>query len=141
MSFWEKAGRAAIAAAMGKSNQAPAAAQPSAPRKSRSYRVGLVGESNYQAAIKRCSEGEGVQLLHEPDNPYDENAIVVVCRRGKTIGYLPRDSFVHSASLEEGKGCQATIDGIQDGTKGLRGVVLEVALCAGPIGRRRFARA
>ena len=44
----------------------------------KSYPVGLAGESNYQAAICVCREGEPVQICHEIGNPYDEDALVVV---------------------------------------------------------------
>ena len=60
---------------------------------------GIVGESNYQAALRtldagRRARGEQVtfiaELVLEPNNPYDANAVKVVAD-GKHLGYLPKD--------------------------------------------------
>lgn len=61
--------------------------------------VEVVGESNYQPAIQgllpRNVSEQGqesavtVQLVHEPDNKYDRNAVVVRASTG-VIGYLNR---------------------------------------------------
>lgn len=58
----------------------------------------VAGESHHnadgtsrQAIIPRCRVGELLRLEHEPDNPYDINAIRVLRQTGEQIGYLPRD--------------------------------------------------
>lgn len=107
----------------------------------REYRVGLVGESKYQKAIRRCGEGDDVELLHEPDNPFDQLAIAAVSERGDTIGYIGRDSWLRDAIHDQGKGCAAKIRSINGGALGLLGVVIDVELCGGPIGKRRFEHA
>jgi hypothetical protein len=43
-----------------------------------------------QTIISRCTVGEPLILEHEPDNPYDINAIRVLRRNGEQIGYLER---------------------------------------------------
>jgi len=43
-----------------------------------------------QSIIKRCSVGEVLDLVHEPHNPHDENAISVRRRNGERLGYLSR---------------------------------------------------
>lgn len=136
MSFWDKAVDVVMTALMGK-DEPPAAA----PSRARAYRLGLVGERNYQAAIKRCREGEVVTLVHEPDNPYDDLAIAAVCPRGRVLGYVARDAWLREAVHDDGKACTATIASIASAEKGLRGVVLEVTLCKGPIQRRDFVSA
>lgn len=41
-----------------------------------------------QKIIKECcKQGDELQLVREPDNPYDEDAVAVHCQGGK-IGYL-----------------------------------------------------
>lgn len=54
--------------------------------------LGVVGESQYQPALKRIAE-VGLEceatLTPEPDNPFDGNAVVVKIR-GEVVGYLPR---------------------------------------------------
>jgi Zinc finger found in FPG and IleRS len=62
----------------------------------------VVGESNYQRALRRIarvSDGSDIRhpivavLVPEPDNPYDENAIAVQID-GSVVGYLSRNDAV-----------------------------------------------
>jgi hypothetical protein len=94
----------------------------------RTYQLGIVGESNYQRAIGRCSTGDAVQIVHEPDNPYDDCALAVVTMDGETIGYIPRACWLQDAIHDEGKGCDAAIKSINTAGDGLLGVVLDVTL-------------
>lgn len=109
-----------------------------APPLPREYFVGIVGESNYQPAVRKCRTGERVQLLRETGNPHDRNAIVVESERGATIGYIARDSWLHEALLNDGKGCTATIKSVNRGDT--FGIVLNVTLVGPPIGARMFRR-
>ncbi|WP_370189290.1 HIRAN domain-containing protein [Qipengyuania sp.] len=104
------------------------------------YAVGLAGERSYQAQIAAVGVGEAVVLVHEPDNPYDERAIAATCH-GDTIGYVPRDSWLTAALLDEVKGCSATIKRLQRGSEGITGVTLQVRLDGKPIGERDYAPA
>ena len=61
-------------------------------------RISVVGESNYQPALVRVSKcpptGDhryecSAELVLEPTNPYDENAVMVKIDRER-VGYLPR---------------------------------------------------
>lgn len=103
----------------------------------RKYSVAVTGERNYQDTIASIGEGEAVVFYHEPDNPYDDRAIAVSCH-GDTIGYLPRDSWLTEALLDEGKGCSAHVSRLGRGAKGLTGVTLEVQLGGTPIKEREF---
>ena len=47
--------------------------------------------SNRQEAIGQCQSGEPLDLVPEPDNPHDKNAIAVYSSAGKQIGYLDTD--------------------------------------------------
>jgi len=53
------------------------------------YKLDVVGESHYQKDIKKCREGDPVILMEEPDNPYDKEAICVMCN-GKRLGYIAK---------------------------------------------------
>ena len=107
---------------------------------SKIYPVGLVGESNYQVAIRRCSEGQGAKVVVEIDNPYDELALAVVSEKGETLGYIARDSWLRDAIHEQGLGCEAVIKTIGVGETGLYGVVLDVSLNDDDIMERDYAR-
>jgi len=108
--------------------------------KPNTYQLGIVGEAGYQAEIRACSPGDCVQVLREPDNPYDKHALAVVTVAGQVIGYVPRSSWLQDAIHEEGKGCDAVIRSIKTASKGLLGVVLDVSLTREPIGVRNFNR-
>lgn len=67
-----------------------------------SYPMEVVGESNYQRALQRiCGKhnrhGHEVlvdaQLLREPQNPHDSNAVAVTIN-GDKVGYISRDQAV-----------------------------------------------
>lgn len=61
-----------------------------------SYRVGIVGESHYQDAIRaECGKGKvrhecDAVLVLEDSNAYDDQAVKVTISGG-TVGYLSRD--------------------------------------------------
>src|SRR5690606_16829346 len=100
------------------------------------YSIHLAGESkknrdgtSRQAEIKRCSEGEPVQLVREPNNPYDRNAILVLSARGRGIGYISAEQCVWIAELiDKGRDCRAEIECIIGGEPGKPsvGVILQV---------------
>lgn len=48
--------------------------------------------SSRQDIIARCKIGEALELIHQPNNRYDPNAIAVHRRKtGEQIGFLNRD--------------------------------------------------
>jgi hypothetical protein len=104
----------------------------------RTYQLGIVGEANYQPAIRRCSVGQHVHIVHEPRNPYDGLALAVVTEDGDTIGYVARDCWLRGAVHDEGKGCDATIKSIGSGDGGKLGVVLDLRLSPDRVGERAF---
>ena len=114
----------------------PAATSPKARRAPKTYQVSIVGESHYRAAIRRCGIGDDVTLVPEPDNPHDPRAIAVLSERGEKIGYLPRESWLHRALLDEGKACDAIIGFMEKVGGGNIGVCLDVRMRAGePLGQ------
>lgn len=105
---------------------------------SKLYPLGIVGEQNYQAAIKRCSPGQAVNICHEVDNPHDGLALKVETADGQTIGYIPKSSWLRRAIHEEGRGAISTIKSIEAGTAGVLGVVISVALSHDDIEERVY---
>jgi len=94
----------------------------------RQYRVGLVGEANYQQAIKRGRVGVPVDLVHEPENPHDSTAISARIPGGGIIGYVPRDNWIKRAMLDEQWTIRARIGAIQGEEHGNLGVVLDLVM-------------
>lgn len=107
---------------------------------SRFYTAPLVGEQYYQEAIAACREGDIAVVWRETGNPHDDRALAVTGADGRTIGYLASESWIHRATLDEGQGCAATIDSIEEDRrgKGFNHVVIAVTLCDVPIGERVF---
>lgn len=104
------------------------------------YPLGLVGESNYQSAIKRTNAGEVARIFHETGNPYDKLALRVENDIGEVIGYIARTSWLRDAVHEQGRGCAATIKEVHFGPDGLAGVVLDVTLTDDPIFERQYQK-
>jgi hypothetical protein len=91
------------------------------------YAIAVVGESRRQSALRTLSQGRRergddvsfvVELIAEPDNPYDAHAIKVVIQSGAQVGYLSRedaDDYRHvmKALPETGKKgvCRAKLIG------------------------------
>jgi len=92
----------------------------------RSYTVGLVGESKFQSNIKFAQVGDEVSLRLEPDNPHDPSAIAAENGKGQTIGYLPRDSFMHELIIDKHQTVGVHIVSIGEAENGLLGVQITV---------------
>lgn len=91
------------------------------------YTAHLVGESNYQAAVKRLRAGAPVELVPEPGNPHDPRAIRAASLDGATIGYVERDSWLTGALLDQKVAAAARVHELIGGGRGGKtGVVLEV---------------
>lgn len=91
-----------------------------------------------QSIIAKCVVGERVQLLREPDNPHDCQAVKVCRESGEQIGYLARHvagndlDFVGVGSqIDEGRIASAVIariSPIDDPEKMVLGVLIEVTI-------------
>jgi hypothetical protein len=110
------------------------------PGGSRTYPVGIVGEASYQPAIRCCSAGQHVQIVHELGNPYDKNALAVVTESGETLGYIARDCWLQDAIHGERHGCEATIKSVNSADVGNRGLVLDVSVGGSHVPTRQFNR-
>jgi len=49
------------------------------------------GTSRQQIISREVAENDPLQLVPEPDNPYDPNAVKVLSKFGHQIGYLGRE--------------------------------------------------
>lgn len=96
------------------------------------YTIHLVGESNFQAAIRGIQAGSPVKLTPEPDNPHDGRAIKAVVNGTDTIGYVERDSWLTRAMLDDGTSVASRVHEVIGGEVGKPslGVVLEVLTAA-----------
>ena len=110
------------------------------PSRSGIYPVGLAGEASYQSAIRRCSAGQTVHVVHEIGNPYDKNALAVVTENGEIIGYIARDCWLQDAIHAEGHGCEAKIKAISSRGGSTFGVVLDVSVGGPPVASSQFNR-
>jgi hypothetical protein len=104
-------------------------------------RIEVVGESHYQPAIRKaCGWKPGTdtlfdclaELVPEPTNPHDPNAIMVKID-GRQVGYLSRrdaveyGAYISQAILQQGTGmCRAVIAGRANGETANLGVFLHV---------------
>lgn len=107
-------------------------------------RVEVVGESHYQPAIRKACGWKGpgqdtlfeclAELVPEPTNPYDQNAIMVKID-GRQVGYLSRrdaaelGDAIPESVLRQGTGmCRAAIAGRADGETQNLGVFLHLEI-------------
>lgn len=66
---------------------------------------------NRQDAISRCVRGESLQLIREPQNPCDKNAIRILRASGEDVGYVPRDDAADLApKMDQGQSVRAEVD-------------------------------
>jgi hypothetical protein len=89
----------------------------------------VAGVSFYQDAVERCSPGEAVRFIHEPDNPHDPMAIRVMSLRGETIGYVPRKAWVHHTVHQLGRGVSGVIASMGYSRNCLLGMTISAAIC------------
>lgn len=104
-------------------------------------RVNVVGESHYQPAIRAACGWKPdedtlfecmAELVPEPTNPHDENAIMVKID-GRQVGYLSREDArelgpaIAAGIRQQGTGmCRAVIAGHADGDTDNLGVFLHL---------------
>lgn len=103
------------------------------------FNTPIVGESNYQKALTKSYKdpnafvkGESafvdVDLIYEPNNPYDKNAVAVVSTHG-TLGYLSKQDAIRYRHLCEGDRETLSVRcKIYGGSKGLYGAWVDLDL-------------
>ena len=81
---------------------------------------------------ERCAAlqiDDELTLKREPENEYDEMAILVLNSWGEKLGYVPRkDNFVFSRLMDAGKVLKARVKAIELGDFGVWEVEMEIYL-------------
>lgn len=86
-----------------------------------------VKHNNRQATIRSCVLGESLQLVREPENPYDKNAIRVFRPNGLDVGYMPQDNAAEIAPrMDSGETFFATVEWINSPRDDFRDYGLKV---------------
>ena len=117
------------------------AAYAATTRTATEERINVVGESHYQPAIRAACDWKPAEdtlfecmaeLVPEPTNPHDENAIMVKIG-GRQVGYLSREDAeelgpaIANGITQQGTGmCHAVIAGHADGDTDNLGVFLHL---------------
>jgi hypothetical protein len=70
--------------------------------------------SNRQTIIRQCLPGEELDLVPEPDNPYDADAIKVCRKNGDQLGYLPAEHAFRMKVVDEYRVTVADITELED---------------------------
>ncbi len=76
----------------------------------------LAGFRHYEAreTWQHMTVGDRLQLVREPDNPYDANAVRVEWR-GVMLGYVPRrDNAAVARQMDRGAGLEARIAALRE---------------------------
>jgi hypothetical protein len=76
----------------------------------------LAGFRHYEAPAtwRSMAVGERLQLVREPDNPYDANAVRVEWR-GVMLGYVPRrDNAAVARQMDRGTALEARVAGLHE---------------------------
>ena len=88
----------------------------------------IAGVTKYRKAIDKAAEGDVINLVREPHNQYDSNAIAVhLAKTGKVIGYINRDLASRlSIVMDAGSVMSGEITAITGGGKKERGVNIAI---------------
>jgi len=96
--------------------------------------------SSRQDIIRRCGVGEELNLVPEPTNPYDSDAVKVCRKNGEQLGYIPSDwSFRMAHDMKIGWTYRVTVDEIWDdgGTVGCKIRLGVITMSSRTTARRR----
>ena len=99
--------------------------KPDEPEPIRDFYTKVVGVSHRnsdgssrQRALKGCRQGMALQLIPEPNNPYDSDAIAVMTEAGNQIGYIASDTASKLRHyIEKGFRFQVKVKDITGGTR------------------------
>ena len=90
----------------------------------------LAGLRHYEAGTvwRELREGDRLELVREPDNPYDASAVRIEWR-GRKLGYLPRrDNMAVARQLDRGAALEAKVARLKENRN--RSVRLEFEVVA-----------
>ncbi len=68
-----------------------------------------------ESVFDEIKEGDKLILQREPDNRFDENAILVLDEKSRKLGYIPeKDNIVFARLMDAGKYLIAKIEGMEN---------------------------
>ncbi|MCR5719436.1 MAG: HIRAN domain-containing protein [Lachnospiraceae bacterium] len=57
-----------------------------------------------ETVFRELKKGDTLRLIREPDNKFDENAILVIDTKNRKLGYIPeKDNIVFARLMDAGK--------------------------------------
>lgn len=66
-----------------------------------------------QTILKQLKSGDQLDIVREPKNEYDKNAIMVMTKSGLQIGYIPAKTCINlSKDMDSGSNFKVVIDQI-----------------------------
>ena len=78
--------------------------------------VGIRYPGGAEKLVEELHPGSRITFLREPDNPYDEKAVMALDEEGRKLGYIPRhENAVVSALLDAGKYFYGIITEVPEG--------------------------
>ena len=82
-----------------------------------------------QTLIASCRVGENIQLIPDPSNPYDENAIIVCRMNGNLLGFIRRELAEQMKMTDDMSKMVAQVEALTGGTSSqpTRGIVIRLA--------------
>ncbi|WP_433947007.1 HIRAN domain-containing protein [Paenibacillus sp. SN-8-1] len=83
---------------------------------SKSQRIPVVGINvgSRLKAIQSLNEGDALQLVREPENPFDKNAIMVYTKDGREIGFMAKDwASIFAYKMDIGFSYALTLDKVE----------------------------
>jgi len=87
----------------------------------------IAGISLHQNIISEIVPGEELLLMREPDNRFDTNAIIVLSRSKKQLGYVNRNlAFDVAKAMDEGVVVKCFASMITGAGYSLKGVNIEI---------------
>jgi HIRAN domain len=86
--------------------------------------IGIVGEAmmnadgqSRQIELQRCSSGEQITVVREPENPHDNKAVRIDSIRGVTIGYISKQDRWLADLMDKGVPVRGIINDVTGGTR------------------------
>ena len=80
------------------------------------------------AVWPQLREGDALELVREPENPHDANAVRVLWQ-GRKLGYVPRaENAALAWALDRGESLQARISVLREHRNGRRRMEFEVSM-------------
>ncbi len=107
------------------------------------YPVVLTGHAMYAAALAALNPRDPVKIVHETGNPYDADALAVyggAKGEGGKIGYVPKDSWLRRAIIDEHKPVTAELIEVSRSDRGYNVAIIAAVIGGEAAPVRAFVR-